>query len=230
MEDVLLISEVATQEAVFWFIPIIALAALAGVGNVILIRTITSIWVSGDHLGMAVLGMPESGKTTWYDYLLKTNRSGMHTVDSVEIDGFKISFSDGKSVIVKKGKDIGGDAEKIPIYYSKMIENNDIVLFFLNIERYLGSMAYERDANSRLDFIYFSWKEKKGDKDPSKTVYLIMTHVDKVSNSKEAIEKVLNRMRRRSFSAITTQYTAINMINNEQLEELKKIIFRRDGK
>ena len=229
MEDVLLISEVATQEAVFWFIPIIAWAALAGLGGAILIGTITSIWGSGDHLGMAVLGMPESGKTTWYDYLLKTNRR-YTTVDSVEIDGFKISFSDGKSVIVKKGKDIGGNEENIRIYYSKMIENNDIVLFFLNIEKYLGSMAYERDANSRLDFIYFSWKEKKGDKDPSKTVYLIMTHVDKVSNSKEAIEKVLNRMRRRSFSAITTQYTAINMINNEQLEELKKIIFRRDGK
>lgn len=230
MEDVLLISEVATQEAVFWFIPIIALAAFAGLRSAILIGTNTSIWVSGDHLGMAVLGMPESGKTTWYDYLLKTNRSGMHTVDSVKIDGFKIYFSDGKSVIVKKGKDIGGNEENIRIYYSKMIEDNDIVLFFLDIEKYLGSMAYERDANSRLDFIYFSWKEKKGDKDPSKTVCLIMTHVDKVSNSKEAIEKVLNRMRRRSFSAITTQYAPINMINNEELEELKKIIFRRDGK
>ena len=39
---------------------------------------------------------------------------------------FKISFSDGKSVIVKKGKDIGGNEENIRIYYSKMIENNDI--------------------------------------------------------------------------------------------------------
>lgn len=71
MEDVLLISEVATQEAVFWFIPIIAweTTALAGLGSTILIGTIRSIWGSGDHLGMAVLGMPESGKTTWYDYL-----------------------------------------------------------------------------------------------------------------------------------------------------------------
>lgn len=38
-------------------------------------------------------------------------------------------------------------------------------------------------------------------------------------------------MRRRSFSAITTQHTAINMIiNNEQLEGLKEKIFKRDGK
>ncbi len=232
MEDVLLVSKSTMQEAVFWFIPLIILAVIA-VGG-----TIKSIWSHGSNLGMVVLGMPESGKTTWYDYMLKTSRSGMHTVDSVTINEFKISFPDGKSVKIKKGLDIGGNEENIEIYYPTMIEDADILLFFFNIEEYLSSVAYERDVNSRLDYIYSKWKEIKEiknpseavylimtHKNPSEAVYLIMTHIDRVSNPNESIEKVLNRMRRRSFKAITRQYTAINMLNKEQLENLKREIF-----
>lgn len=81
------------SEAILWFIPIIAWGLLGALGGALIGRLIESIWDKGRKIGMAVLGMKQSGKTTWYNYLTGDNRVAQ-TYDSVRIKEIFLKFPD----------------------------------------------------------------------------------------------------------------------------------------
>lgn len=93
MENITIMQDWQISEAVLWFVPIIAWALLGAVGGAIIEHIIGSIWDSGKKIGMAVLGMKQSGKTTWYNHLTGDNRAGQ-TFDRVDIKEIFLKFPD----------------------------------------------------------------------------------------------------------------------------------------
>mgnify|MGYP001332576459 CR=1 FL=1 len=229
MNDILILQSSIHQEAFIWFIPIIWIAISAA--GVFMLYSISTIWDtdSGDKLGMAVLGMPQAGKTLWYSYL--TNKEmAKHTVDRTQVDEFTLYFPKGRQVTIRNGIDIGGNEENIRTYYSQMICNNEIVLFFFNIKSYLDDISYQRKVNSRLDYIYTCWKKNKTGVDPSKKVSLIMSYADLLGNNREdGCKNALNLLRSRTFSEITKQYIIINMMDDKEKGNLKIKLFGGDS-
>ena len=112
----------AQQEAIWWFLPVIFWAIIGGLGGAIIGCIIGSIWdaCTKKDIGMAVLGMRMAGKTLWYNYLTQDNRVG--TTNATEkIRSFKMDFSNGRSVTVKQGIDIGGSEVNVQLFYEELI-------------------------------------------------------------------------------------------------------------
>jgi hypothetical protein len=197
-------------------------------GGVIVSAIGISIWATGkEQIGMAVLGMQQSGKTTWYDYLNGQNRHEKTTNKDI-VDSFTMHLSDEKSVTIKKGIDIGGDKAFIKEHYEKMINDkeNDFVIFFFNIEKYLNKIGYQRDVNSRLDLIYSILIKKITEEyEISKRVFIIMSYKDKLSNPDKSFKDVTTLLSSKKYSPITKQMYCVNMLDAHEKETIKKKIF-----
>lgn len=205
------------SEAILWFIPIIAWGLLGALGGALIGRLIGSIWDKGRKIGMAVLGMKQSGKTTWYNYLTGDNRVAQ-TYDSVRIKEIFLKFPDGKEARIKEGVDIGGDEGNVTEYYKKMIDNNEVVLFFFSAYDYLNDNEYRRVVNGRLDYI----KRHLGDK----YFYYIMTYADKIPDREGALSKILDVLKEEDFFKMQKGYFLINATDKKELEDLSTVIFK----
>jgi ABC-type glutathione transport system ATPase component len=61
------------------------------------------------EIGMAVLGMSQSGKTLWYDFLSGSERGGKtQTSGGVDVDSFDLMCGKERVATIKKGTDIAG--------------------------------------------------------------------------------------------------------------------------
>lgn len=177
-----------------------------------------NIWGNKKEVGMAVLGIDQSGKTTWYDYLCKTNRNQKGTTKD-DIDAFTLKFDDGKKVHIKKGIDIGGGSVNIRPYYENMINENDVILFLFNAKKYIEDTEYMRECNARLDFI-----NKK--KHESQKIYIIMTFADKLKNRTKAYKQSYELLKSRPYiKEMTDNFVLINMTDEQEKKELKEKMF-----
>lgn len=177
-----------------------------------------NIWGNKKEVGMAVLGIDQSGKTTWYDYLCKTNRNQKGTTKD-DIDAFTLKFDDGKKVHIKKGIDIGGGSVNIRPYYENMINENDVILFLFNAKKYIEDTEYMRECNARLDFI-----NKK--KHESQKIYIIMTFADKLKNRTKAYKQAYELLKSRPYiKEMTDNFVLINMTDEQEKKELKEKMF-----
>lgn len=211
MEELTLVQDLQISEAIVWFWPIIATALFT------LSTLAVSIWADGDRIGMAVLGMKQSGKTTWYNYLTGDNRVGQ-TYDSVDVNEISLKFPGGKEAIIREGKDIGGDEGNVSVYYRMMIENNEVVLFFFNAYDYLNDIKYQREVNGRLDYI----KRHLGDK----MLRYIMTYADKLHDRNGSLNEILNLLKEKDFFKMQKGYFLVNATDKNELEKLKTEIFK----
>lgn len=165
------------QEAFLWFIPL-----LIGV----LIIVVATRPVKGNSL--AILGMPEAGKTQFLRNLQgKTYSRYESTNGAVDYGDFEYVYGE-RRIKVTAGKDIGGSDENIKPYWKKMIEQNDIVVFIFDISRYRKDEKYKRLTNSRLDYI----ERHIGNKDWA----IIASHLDKVNVSKGKEKELATEMQR----------------------------------
>lgn len=186
--------------------------------GLLVFKAFGSIWGNKKEVGMAVLGIDQSGKTTWYDYLCKTNRNEKGTTKD-DIDAFTLKFDDGKKVHIKDGIDIGGGSVNISPYYENMIKENDVILFFFNAKKYIEETEYMRECNARLDFI-----NKK--KHESQKIYIIMTFADKLKNRTEAYNKAYELLKSRPYiKEMTDNFVLINMTDEQEKKELKEKMF-----
>lgn len=211
MEELTILQDLQISEAIVWFWPIIATAFFT------LSTLAVSIWADGDRIGMAVLGMKQSGKTTWYNHLTGDNRVSQ-TYDSVDIKEISLKFPGGKEAIIKEGRDIGGDEGNVSVYYRKMIENNEVVLFFFNAYDYLNDIKYQREVNGRLDYI----KRHLGDK----MLRYIMTYADKLPDRNSSLNKILNMLKEKDFFKMQKGYFLVNATDKNELEKLTTEIFK----
>ncbi|MBM6805002.1 hypothetical protein H6A24_00530 [Bacteroides caecicola] len=227
--DELIINNITAvqQEAIWWFLPVIFWALIGGVGGAIIGCIIGSIWdaCTKKDIGMAVLGMRMSGKTLWYNFL--TNDSRIGTTSSTEkVRSFKMDFSNGRSVTVKQGMDIGGSEINVQLFYEELIKENDVVLFLFNSFEYLNNLQYEREVNGRMAFIASKWDEHHPDKELSKCIFVIATYADKLIDKEKGWKDIVDRMSKRSFRNMIKQHLLlVNMTDKKQVEIMKEKIF-----
>lgn len=205
-----------------------------------------NIWGNKKEVGMAVLGIDQSGKTTWYDYLCKTNRNEKGTTKD-DIDAFTLKFDDGKKVHIKDGIDIGGGGVNISPYYENMINENDVILFFFNAKKYIEETEYMRECNARLDFInnkikiynlYNSYNDTSdiitdiitgitnNKRCESKKIYIIMTFADQLKDRTKAYKQAYELLKSRPYiKEMTDNFVLINMTDEQEKKELKEKMF-----
>ena len=198
-----------------------------------------NIWGNKKEVGMAVLGIDQSGKTTWYDYLCKTNRNQKGTTKD-DIDAFTLKFDDGKKVHIKEGIDIGGGSVNVSPYYWNMIKENDVILFFFNAKKYIEETEYMRECNARLDFINNKIKIYNytynytsdiidiinNKRCESKKIYIIMTFADQLKDRTEAYNKAYELLKSRPYiKEMTDNFVLINMTDEQEKKELKEKMF-----
>lgn len=162
---------------------------------------------------LGMIGMKSSGKST----LLK-NLGG---VKEVKIDSFKdiyesfvYTISSDKKIFIEKGTDIGGN-KPFMANYEHIINNNNVIFYFFNINRYLTETEYKRECNSRLAFIFSRITNKK--------FALIASHSDHSDLEKNKLEEeVLNQVSGKEYSNLFNDN--LYVVNLTDKNEFKKLI------
>lgn len=218
--ETIFIEQNVMQEAWIWFVPIIA-SVLIG-GTLIVGLSSSDIGKNFKGVGMAVLGMQESGKTTWYNYLLGENREGQTT--EYIIRQFSISLGDGddNKLTIREGKDIGG-VEEYQKYYEEMVKTNDKILFLFNLNNYDTKWNYQRQVHSRIQLIC----EAMGKDKVSENLYIIMTHADKVKNLEKTKANTKMNIQDKEYGKKIKFFEAVNMVLKKDCNQLKTKIFSR---
>ncbi len=198
-------------------------AVLAGAAGGALVNEMTKDKPLIIKKGIFILGPQQVGKTTLYDYLQGKNNSSKQTSVN-NYDEFTYKIDKDKSLIIRKGKDIGGGTEFIERFYEKMITDKEVDygFFVFNAYEYLNNIEHRRDVNARLDFIY-------GKNILNKKTIIIGSYIDKFSN--EEVDKVASKIKEltadKSYRTLLSgEYLhLLNLTNHESLKDFFKNIF-----
>lgn len=197
---------------------ITGIAALIGGSSGAIAGGLVDLFTNDDkEYKLGLLGMKASGKTTFLN-----NLRGIKTVSkttSKEIyTSFEFVTSNGKTIKIEKGTDIGGDKNYM-IEYRQIVQKNDVILYFFDVCRYLTEIEYLRECNSRLDFISREIKNKK--------ITIIASHSDLSKRSEEIlIEEILNRVKDKKYSNLFNNgFFVVNLIDKRGIKELIDKIF-----
>lgn len=166
---------------------------------------------------LGIIGMKSSGKTTFLNNL-RGIVSVPKTTSKESYDSFEFELSNGKTKYISKGKDIGGNRSYLT-EYRQIIEENDVILYFFDVCKYLTNLDYKRDCNSRLDFINADIKNKK--------IAIIASHSDLSQHSKnKLIEEIINQVRDKKYAKLFNElFFVVNLTNQKELDELINVIF-----
>ncbi len=174
--------------------------------------------------GICILGPEKVGKTSLYNFLKSENSSGQTTVH--EYKEFVYNIDKNKSIIIRKGIDIGGGTEYIHRYYEKMINDKkiDYCFFVFNAFKYLKDEddEYQRHVRARLQFIF-----NKNILD--KKAIIIGSHIDlfDADEKAEIAKKIKESTSDKSYSTLlTNEYLHLLNLNNEiALKTFFELIF-----
>ena len=171
---------------------------------------------------LAVLGMKGAGKTRFYRYLQnKPYVEGESGID--EYEEFEFKKQDGKTIYIRKGKDIGGSEDFIN-QYEDMIKECDILVFCFDIKRYLSDSTYEKQANARFEFVCRKFKELNRSKG---NFVKIASHLDETKDPKSAIKQFNNLLKEKSYynEFKYNLFFCADMTSRKDLEKIVKKIF-----
>lgn len=212
-----------TNEAFFWFIPIIA-AAVA----VIAIASSDSTETKLVGTKISVLGMQMAGKTVLFN-LLKTgnvgNSCGGTSVDYV--GWFIYKKPNGEAVFVKDCIDIGGGEENIKAHYESEISKCDTLVFMFNSHKYINDEKYRRDVNARLDLVYNLANGKITDDN----IVMVGTHRDLFNDEEKKDGKILNRIKSliadKPYSNLfNVNFMVVNLLDKQSFYDVANKIFQ----
>lgn len=167
---------------------------------------------------MGLLGMKASGKTTLLNKLRGIEGS-LKDTSKESYDSFEFKLSNGKTVYIDKGNDIGG-TKNYMAEYREIIEKNDVILYFFDVSRYLTELEYLRECNSRLDFINEgNIKDKK--------LAIIASHSDLSKNDKNILtEEILNQVQDKKYSKLfNVGFFVANLTDDKEIKVLIDKIF-----
>lgn len=166
---------------------------------------------------LGVIGMQASGKTTFLNNL-RGLKAVLNPTSRENFESFKFELSNGKTIYIDKGNDIGG-AKNYMLEYRQIIEKNNIVLYFFNVSEYLTNIDYKRECNSRLDHININIENKK--------IAIIASHSDLSQHSKNIlIEEILNQVRDKKYSNLfNNAFFVVNLTDKNEVSGLIDKIF-----
>jgi GTPase SAR1 family protein len=209
---------------------VVALPVAGSVGAITLVGALIGGSVGGVAGGIAgffdkdnkvnklgVIGMQGSGKTTFLNNL-RGLKAFLNPTSRENFESFKFELSNGKTIYIDKGNDIGG-AKNYMTEYRQIIEKSDIVLYFFNVSEYLTNIDYKRDCNSRLDHINVNIKNKK--------IEIIASHSDLSQHSKNIlIEEIQNQVRDKKYSNLfNNAFFVVNLTDANEVSTLIDKIF-----
>lgn len=166
---------------------------------------------------LGIIGMQESGKTTFLN-----NLRGLKTVfnptSKENYKCFKFELSDGRTIHIDKGNDIGG-AKNYMSEYRQVIEESDVILYFFDVSKYLTNVDYKRECNSRLHHINVNIENKK--------IAIIASHSDFSQQSKNILtEEILNQVKDKKYSNLfNNAFFVVNLTERNQVINLIDKIF-----
>lgn len=196
-------------------------------------------------VSMAVLGTEQSGKTTWYNYLLNKEikqGSTKGTAVSREIEEFRTRDAKGHLFTLKKSNDISGALEYVGNFYKDMVLENDIILFFFRApEFYLNVNNARHDIILRLGVIK-DYSMKKKEQNPQKWerehIFLIPTFKDKAEEIGLSLDMLKTELYKALLSDPKTESFALDIkvlrmyttTDNRDLAFLKRTVFSKSLK
>lgn len=166
---------------------------------------------------LGLIGMQSSGKTTFLN-----NLRGIETVLSPSsreyYKSFKFHLSNGKTIYINKGNDIGG-AKNYISEYREVINKSDVVLYFFDVSKYLTSIDYKRECNSRLDHINVDSENKK--------IVIIGSHSDLSQHNKNKLtEEILTQVRdKKYYNLFNNSFFVVNLTARNEVTTLIDKIF-----
>ena len=195
----------------FWYWVGAGLLSALGVGT-------SMAYFSNKKNKLCLIGMKASGKTTLLNQLRNVEELPEETFNE-EYDSFKYILSPDKTIYIDKGVDIGGNKNYMSDY-GKLIKNNDVIFYFLNIQRYLTEIDYKRECNSRLAYINPHINNKK--------FAVIATHPDQSKLSKNELkDKMLDHIRDKPYSKLFNRdFYIANLTNKQEVRKLIERIFK----
>lgn len=169
-----------------------------------------------DEKSICLLGMKGSGKTTFLNNLREINLT--QRTENKKYDSFSLKLKNGKTIIIKKGEDIGG-GKNFMTNYKPFIKESDIVLYFFHINKYIEDVEYMRECNSRLSFI-------KDDVDGKQTI-LIASHSDRSNRSENNLtNEIENIVRDKNYSNLFgNNFYVTNLTSKKDFDSLFEKIF-----
>lgn len=175
-----------------------------------------SFWDDDKKLG--VIGMKGSGKTTLL-FKLGGVKEMKYNTSEEKYEEFTFKTSSHKTVHVKKGKDIGGTKNYIA-EYKDIIQKNNVIFYFFDINQYLSTVEYRRECNSRLSFIFPHLENK--------VTVLVATHADKSKLSKNELkESIMKIIIDKNYSKLFTEnFFILNLIDDNQFSHLIESLFK----
>ena len=162
-------------------------AGITAIGFVLRKKTHWDKLVFQRTVSLAVLGMPQSGKTQWYKYLGAPVGPRTKSIEE-GYEEFKIKVpGDGDyELTINKGRDITGADDFVSHLYIPMIEKNDIILFFFNSYKFYNDESYIDQSNKKrsyrqvvIDRIALIAEYQKEDT----SVFIVPTYKDKLLES-----------------------------------------------
>lgn len=175
---------------------------------------------------LGVLGMQGSGKTRFLSFLRNIPFIEGET-SRKKYESFRYTLSNGKEISIDSGIDIGG-GDFYRNEYDKILDKNDVILYFFDIGKYLRNdktiddVGYQRACNSRFEHVYS--KVNKTDK----PVFIIASHTDKSGLSKqEMVKQFTSLIDNKKYKTIFKNMEFINLTNENEITKLRDELFKK---
>lgn len=211
----------------------VAIAAAGGIAAYFGSKLLKDLW-EGDRRSLGIIGMQRSGKTRFLSFLRNIQYTEKPT-GKEKYSRFDFTTASGKVITILEGVDIGG-GEQYRSDYKEIIEKNDVIFYFFDVEKYLkGDLSYERECNSRFDFVVRAlvgdkkndWKNILEPKDSKKKLVFFATHKDKLNlKDDEIIKRFGEKIKGKWYADLDNFTYPINTIDTNELKEVTDKIFK----
>ncbi|MBZ9631624.1 GTPase domain-containing protein [Salegentibacter sp. LM13S] len=155
-------------------------AVLGGVGIVTYgIKEITK-----EERKIAVLGLRDSGKTTYQNYLRRKNTVERTPAEGTYHEEVATFNYKSKKIYIEPGLDVSGSDESIKNLYAEEIGKSNLVFYLFNAEKFITSKDYKEEAKVLLYYVLKKMKKKV-------KLIILATHVDVLEMDRADLRELL---------------------------------------
>jgi hypothetical protein len=162
---------------------------------------------------LGLIGMEGSGKTTFFNNL-RNIRCISESSKKEAYQRFSLKLKSGINICIEKAFD-GEGAKSFIIEYRDIVFKNNVIIYFFDVNKYLTEIDYNRECNSRLDFIYPMINDQK-------QFIIVASHSDQNNAPIDLIkQKVLKEVSDKSFAKLFNKhFYTVNLSDKNEIESL----------
>ena len=170
------------------------------------------------HKKIAVLGLKNSGKTTFQNHFRTIKHNGSTPAEGLDYDETNTFKFKKKNIIVQPGKDLPGSNEAIRNLYPEEIKNSDLIFFLFDTHKFTEDFEYKNETRALLFFIMSKMKGQR--------VVLLATHADMLlDNSTESQAEIREELHANLIDLIDGKKVKgpilLNLLRPEEIDNTK---------